>query len=278
MYAVPNTEPIIGATPEPSVEPPFVPRPVAAVARKVEDQSGWVDSLQSLLTTVVIAVFVITFAVQAFQIPSESMENTLLIGDYLLVDKLRYGGGNIWDSVIPYHQIRRGDIVVFHYPVNPVQHFVKRVIGVPGDHVRLINRQVWINGLPTKEAYVRHSLPGHDIYRDDFPRVDYIAPGEESYWFKQLKEVVKNGELIVPPGQYFVMGDNRDESLDSRYWGFVPRANIIGSPLLIYWSIRSADNDVPGAGTPSDRFFRFVYALTHIFQITRWDRTFRLVN
>jgi signal peptidase I len=277
MCAVPNTEPIVGATPEPSFEPAVEPRAVT-VSKREEEHAGWVESVQSLLTTVVIAVFVITFAVQAFQIPSESMENTLLIGDYLLVDKLRYGGGSIWDSLIPYHQVKRGDIIVFHYPVNPVQHFVKRVIGVPGDHVRLINRQVWVNGLPLKESYIRHSLPGHDIYRDDFPQVDYIAPGEESYWFKQMKEVVKNGELIVPAGQYFVMGDNRDESLDSRYWGFVPRANIIGSPLVIYWSIRNADNDVPGTGSPSDKFFRFLYALTHIFQITRWDRTFRLVN
>src|SRR5881409_616252 len=117
-------------------------------------QPDWTTSLQSLLATVVIAVFVITFVVQAFQIPSESMENTLLIGDYLLVDKLRYGGGSVWDSVIPYRQVRRGDIIVFHYPVNPVQHFVKRVIGVPGDHVRLMNRQVWVNGLPLKENYV----------------------------------------------------------------------------------------------------------------------------
>jgi signal peptidase I len=138
---VPNTEPIVGASSEPALEPNVEPRPVV-VTRKEEEPSGWVDSVQSLLTTVVIAVFVITFAVQAFQIPSESMENTLLIGDYLLVDKLRYGGGSIWDSLIPYHQVKRGDIIVFHYPVNPAQHFVKRVIGVPGDHVRLVNRQV----------------------------------------------------------------------------------------------------------------------------------------
>jgi len=238
----------------------------------------WRELPVLLGVAIVVAIVVRAFVLQTFYIPSESMENTLLIGDYLLVDKLRYGGGSIWDSLIPYHQVRRGDIVVFHYPVNPVQHFVKRVIGVPGDHVRLINRQVWINGLPLKESYVRHSLNNHDIYRDDFPQVDYIAPGEESHWFKQMKEVVKNGELIVPAGQYFVMGDNRDESLDSRYWGFVPRANIIGSPLVIYWSIRNGDNDFPGSGSASDKVFRFLYAITHIFQITRWDRTFRLVN
>jgi len=105
-------------------------------------QADTLSSLQSLLVTVVIAVFVITFIVQAFQIPSESMQNTLLIGDYLLVDKMRYGGAEVWDWLMPYRQVRRGDIIVFRYPVHPTQHFVKRVVGVPGDRVRLINRQV----------------------------------------------------------------------------------------------------------------------------------------
>src|SRR5277367_3694142 len=116
----------------------------------------WPSSLQSLLTTVVIAVFVIAFVVQAFQIPSESMENTLLIGDYLLVDKLRYGGGGAWNYLMPYRPVRRGDIVVFRYPLNPTQHFVKRVVGVPGDRVRLINRQVYVNGSSLRENYVVH--------------------------------------------------------------------------------------------------------------------------
>src|SRR5213592_3195927 len=119
-------------------------------------QPDWTSSVQSLLATVVIAVFVITFVVQAFQIPSESMENTLLIGDYLLVDKLRYGG-SMWDHIMPYRPVRRGDVIVFRYPVNPTQHFVKRVVGVPGDRVRLLNRQVYVNGVPSEEAYVRYS-------------------------------------------------------------------------------------------------------------------------
>ncbi len=237
---------------------------------------GLLHSIQSLLATVIIAVFVITFVVQAFQIPSESMENTLLIGDYLLVNKLRYGG-QFASSLVPYERVKRGDIVVFHYPINPSQHFVKRVIGVPGDHVRLVNRQVWVNGLPFKEPYVRYAIGNHDVYRDDFPQVDYIAPGEEPLWFQMQKQVVRRGELIVPNDQYFVMGDNRDMSLDSRYWGFVPRANIIGTPLLIYWSIRSTD-ELTGSTSASGKLFRFAYAVTHLFQITRWDRTLRLVH
>jgi len=254
------------------------PQPVLLPHDRHDADPGLLASLQSLLATVVIAVFVITFIVQAFQIPSESMENTLLIGDYLLVNKLRYGGGKIGNAFVPYQKVRRGDIVVFHYPVNPAQHFVKRVIGVPGDHVRLLNRQVWVNGLPLREPYVRYSSSVHDVYRDDFPQVDSIVQGEEGRWFEQLKKDVQHGELVVPTGEYFVMGDNRDESLDSRYWGFVPRQNIIGSPLVIYWSINNNGNDYAGAGTASDKLLRFAYALTHLFKITRWDRTFRLVN
>jgi len=237
-----------------------------------------VASIQSLMATVVIAVFVITFAVQAFQIPSESMENTLLIGDYLLVNKLRYGGSKVANWLMPYREVRRGDIVVFHYPINPSQHFVKRVVGVPGDHVHLVNRQVWVNGLPIRESYVRYSSPVHNVFRDDFPKLDYVDPGLAALWFEHLKDYVQHGDLVVPKGQYFVMGDNRDESSDSRYWGFVPRENIIGSPWLIYWSIRSPEGDYGAELSASDKLTHFIYAVSHLFQITRWDRTFRLVS
>lgn len=245
--------------------------------------SDWISSLQSLLATVVIAVFVITYVVQAFQIPSESMEDTLLIGDYLLVDKLCYGGGGIGDHVIPYRKIRRGDIVVFHYPVNPSQHFVKRVIGIPGDRIRLISKRVYVNGVLLNEPYVRYTkfndpANAETLFRDDFPRVDLPVPGLEAEWWLQMRKLVEDGQLIVPEGHYFVMGDNRDDSLDSRYWGFVPRQNIIGRPLIIYWSVRNLDNDLPSSPTPGDKLYHFAYALTHVFQITRWHRTFRLVN
>src|ERR1700730_2737039 len=237
-----------------------------------------VSSLQSLLATVVIAVFVITFVVQAFQIPSESMVNTLLIGDYLLVDKLRYGGGGLWDFALPYRRVQRGDIIVIRYPVHPTQHFVKRVVGVPGDRVRLINRQVYVNGNPLQEPYVRYSSRVHDAFRDDFPRLNLPVPGLEGDWWLEMKKLVEDDQLIVPQGNYFVLGDNRDESLDSRYWGFVPRENVIGRPLLIYWSVRDVDQDMRFSPTPGDKVFHFVYAATHLFQITRWDRTFRVVN
>jgi signal peptidase I len=240
--------------------------------------SDWVLSLQSLLNTVVIAIFVVGFIVQAFQIPSESMERTLLTGDYLLVNKLCYGGSRFWDHVLPYRTVKRGDIVVFHYPIHPSQHFVKRVVGVPGDHLRLINRQVYINGVPLREPYVQYTSHDADVFRDDFPRTNIPVPGLEGDWWLQMRKLVEDGQLIVPEGNYFVMGDNRDVSDDSRYWGFVPRENIVGRPLLIYWSMRSMDNDMLSTATAGDKLYHFAYAASHLFQITRWDRTFRIVN
>jgi signal peptidase I len=239
--------------------------------------TGVTGSLQSLLGTVVVAVFVITFVVQAFQIPSPSMENTLLVGDYLLVNKLCYGGGSFGDYFMPYRQVQRGDVVVFHYPVNPAQHFVKRVIGVPGDRVRLVNKQVFVNGTPLKEPYAHFTRPANDLFRDSFPRLD-VAPGETPEWWIQLRKLVEDGQLIVPEGHYFVMGDNRDDSYDSRYWGFVPQLNIIGRPLLIYWSVQDSEGDAAASSSVSSKLYHFAYAVTHIFQITRWHRTLRLVN
>ncbi len=249
----------------------------AEVRRTAGTMGGGVTgSMQSLLGTVVIAVFVITFIVQAFQIPSPSMENTLLVGDYLLVNKLCYGGGGLGDTVMPYRRIRRGDVVVFHYPVNPVQHFVKRVVGIPGDRVKLINKQVFVNGVALKEPYANFTRPANDLFRDSFPRLD-VAPGETPEWWIQLRKLVEDGQLIVPQGHYFVMGDNRDDSYDSRYWGFVPQTNIIGRPLLIYWSVKEADSEVTSSSV-AGKVAHFAYAVTHIFQITRWNRTLRLVN
>src|SRR5262249_14427345 len=136
----------------------------------------------------------------------------------------------------------------------------------------------YVDGTPLREPYVRFSSSDVDVFRDDFPRTNLPVPGLEGDWWLQLRKLVEDGQLIVPEGNYFVMGDNRDESLDSRYWGFVPRENIIGRPLLIYWSVRSMDNDVLIAATPSDKLYHFAYAASHLFQITRWDRTFRVVN
>lgn len=239
--------------------------------------SDLISSMQSLMGTVVIAIFVITFIVQAFQIPSESMENTLLVGDYLLVNKLCYGGAGLGDHLMPYQTIQRKDIIVFHYPVDPKQHFVKRVIGLPGDRLRMVNKKVFINGKPLDEQqYVRFLEPANNLYRDDFPRTDIPAANMEGSWWLQMRKLVEDGELIVPQGHYFVMGDNRDDSQDSRYWGFVPQENIIGRPLVIYWSVQEWERNPPTS--LSERLHHLAYAVTHLFQITRWNRTLRLVH
>jgi len=240
--------------------------------------SDWSASIQSIAGTVVIAVYIVTFLVQAFTIPSESMEQTLLIGDYLLVDKFCYGEGDGLSPVLPYRKVQSGDIVVFHYPVHPDQHFVKRVVGVPGDRVRLIDKRVFVNGVPLSEPYVQYVSGVRDPYRDDFPRTDIPEVGVTARWWREMPKLVEDKQLIVPQGNYFVLGDNRDDSEDSRYWGFVPRENIIGRPLLIYWSARNLDNDLPGSPTVGDRLYHLGYALTHLFQITRWERTFHRVR
>jgi len=244
-----------------------------------------IGSVQSLLGTIVIALFIITFVVQAFQIPSPSMESTLLVGDYLLVNKLCYGGGGMGEHLMPYQDIARGDIIVFHYPVDPKQHFVKRVIGLPGDRLRLIKKKVWIDGKPLNEPYVRFleapDYMSHDpnrMFRDNFPRVDIPVMIIEGNWWLEMRKLVEDGQLIIPEGNYFVMGDNRDNSQDSRYWGFVPRQNIIGRPLVIYWSVDTAQTEPSAPLSFMQRLYRVAHAVTHIVQITRWDRTLRLVH
>ncbi len=195
------------------------------------------SSLQSLATTIVIAVFVITFVVQAFQIPSESMEKTLLIGDYVLVDKVHYGHSPFWSWLLPYHTVQRQEIVVFRYPVNPRQHFVKRVVAVPGDRVRLINKHVYVNGIRQDDDYATFNWAQRDKFRDNFPDGGFYGDKISARWFLQAQKLLEDGELIVPEGSFFVLGDNRDDSYDSRYWGFVPAENVVGRPLLIYWSM-----------------------------------------
>lgn len=240
--------------------------------------SGWLSSVQSLAVTVVIALFIITFLVQAFQIPSESMEGTLLTGDYLLVNKVHFAKGGAWDWVLPYRGVQRGDIVVFRFPVRPTEHFVKRVVAVPGDRVRLLDKRLLINGKPLDETYVQHTAHGRDPFRDNFPASDYFSFNIESKWWVELRASMRNGEVVVPPGKYFVLGDNRDHSLDSRYWGFVPRENIVGRPLLIYWSVADPPPYDEDENSVDGKLSRLAFSVSHFFRGTRWNRTFRLVE
>jgi signal peptidase I len=240
------------------------------------------EHLQFCLVALTIALFVITFVVQAFRIPSGSMENTLLVGDYLLVDKTRFGLAGAWQSLLPYQAIRRGDIIVFHYPEDPAQHFVKRVIGLGGDRLRLRHGHVYIDGRALTEPYAVFKEPAPDPFRDDFPGGDWRDEDVNRAWAAQSRTLIKNGELTVPRDCYFVLGDNRDLSLDSRYWGFVPRQNITGRPLLIYFSRVEAeddagDDDEPVASGPADdKLFTLRARISHVLGEVRWRRILRL--
>ena len=227
--------------------------------------------------TILLLLFGTTTLVQAFVIPTGSMEDTLLIGDHLLVDKLAYApSGPFSKYILPYQEPRDGDIIVFRYPIDISQTFVKRVMGVPGDHIRMVNHVVYRNGVKLNEPYVYHKNPYPDSYRDNFPssepNVMLYEPARE-----MLQNNVANGEVIVPPGHYFAMGDNRDNSLDSRYWGFVPRENIIGKPLIIYWSY-DANTESLASSSVNALSRHFVDLAEHFFTKTRWRRTFMLIH
>lgn len=231
-----------------------------------------------MLSIIVIVMFAITFVVQAFRVPSESMEKTLLAGDFLLADKIHLADdGGVWSWILPYRIIQRGDIIVFHYPVNPSTYFVKRVIGIPGDRIRLQNKLVYVNGTALKESYVVHEFQDHDLFRDNFPREGRLPSNVKQPWRSQLQQYVSGAELVVPAGQYFVMGDNRDQSLDSRYWGFVPRSNIMGRPLVIYLSVRNPTEE-DEAGVSDGKLMASGQMVAHFRQLARWDRMFRLIR
>lgn len=195
-----------------------------------------------------------------------------MTGDHVIVDKLAYSPADpVSARLLPYSDVRRGDIIVFRYPVNIKENYVKRVIGIPGDRIRLERGAVFRNGVKLTEPYVQHIAAGPDYYRDNFPAEPNTALPEHA--LAMLRDHVVNGELVVPPGQYFAMGDNRDNSSDSRYWGLVPRENIIGKPLLVLWSY-----DAPTEDWIDFNVHHFVDMTTHLFSKTRWNRTMRLVR
>jgi signal peptidase I len=224
--------------------------------------------------TIILLLFGTTSLVQAFVIPTGSMEDTLLIGDHLLVDKMAYApSGPVSKWTLPYRDVVRGDIIVFRYPVDIRQTFVKRAIGVPGDRIRLVDKKLMLNGHVAEEPYVFHKTEYTDSYRDNFPSEPNVHVADSA--IDMLTNHVKNGEVVVPPGTVFAMGDNRDSSLDSRYWGFVPRENIIGKPLIIYWSY---DAPTDALADPSISMDHIIDLVTHFPTKTRWKRTFNLIR
>jgi signal peptidase I len=244
-------------------------------AQPVVQKSTAREYLESLVVTVILALFGTTFLVQAFKIPSSSMEDSLLIGDHLMVDKVSYGPEGIWGWLMPYKEIHRDQIIVFRYPRDPATYFVKRIIGIPGDRIHLENKAVFRNGVKLEEPYAVHKSGSYDEFRDDFP--NFVSGSGFPDWMLQVPEYTEDGDIVVPAGEYFVMGDNRDLSSDSRYWGFVPRENIVGNPLILYWSFESSSEEYRDTGVASS-IGRLFDVLFHFPQKTRWRRMFRRVH
>jgi len=239
------------------------------------------ESLSGIVAVFVSGLFIITFIVQAFEIPSGSMENTLLVGDHVFVDRLTpMAKVPVIGWVMPYRDIRRGDIIVFLHPKEHGMYVVKRVIGVPGDRIHLKDGLVYRNGEPLKEAYLHpHDRPTSP-YRDEFPSVQ-AGPLDDvaAEWPIQMASHLdkKSGDLVVPPESYFGMGDHRDVSLDSRYWGFIPRENIAGRPLFIYWSFDTPPDQYERRSA-AERVEFLAHMIIHFFDKTRWNRMFHMVR
>ena len=260
--------PVLPAETAPA-EPATLP---STTAPDSEDQPR--STIAEWTITILLLLFLTTTLVQAFVIPTGSMEDTLLVGDHLLVDKLAYApSGPVSKYILPYTPVKRGDIIVFRYPVDISQTFVKRCMGVPGDRIRLINKQVYLNGVKLDEPYKVNKTEYIDSYRDNFPGEPNanVYPGA----IDMLEHHVINGEVVVPPNSYFAMGDNRDSSLDGRYWGFVPRENIIGKPLVIYWSYAATTDQLSSS---SISITHVIDLAQNFFSKTRWRRTLMLIH
>ena len=201
------------------------------------------EYFESIVIAVILALFVRTWVVQAFKIPTGSMENNLLIGDHLLVNKLVFGptATPIERALLPVRDIRRGDIVVFKYPNEPERDFIKRVIALPGETLELRAKKVYVNGRPLDEPYVH-----------------FLTPASEGGEVTSIDVRERYGPVTVPADQYFVMGDNRDNSQDSRYWGYLPRHYIKGKALMIYWSF---DGDAEGSLFTKVRWERLLHQI-----------------
>jgi signal peptidase I len=238
----------------------------------------------------VVFTFIITFLAQNYLIPSGSMEKTLLVGDHLLVDRTTLAPSASWMPLIRTREPRRDDVVVFIKPVTdpdpatgaPIYMIlVKRLIGVPGDRIHLRNGVVFVNGVAQNEPFAQPTTEeNHWEFLDEFPSVTpdpepgNLIPAE---WAADFPNHVVNGELVVPAGKYFMMGDNRHNSADSRFWGFVPRENIMGRPLFNYWSFASTEDELEQTGAGKSIGWVGHVAL-HFFSDTRWKRTLKVIR
>jgi signal peptidase I len=224
------------------------------------------EYFESICIAVILALFIRTFVVQAFKIPTGSMENNLLIGDHLLVNKFIYGPtlSPLEETLLPIDTIERGDVVVFKYPEEPERDFIKRIIGLPGETVELRNKKVFINGTPLDEPYVQFLEPPSDS-----------ESGEPDYTEFDLRK--QYGPVTVPANHYFAMGDNRDNSQDSRYWGFLPREYVKGKALMVYWSYEADREDYQRSGI-GEQVGGVLSTISHFFTRTRWSRLLHQIH
>jgi signal peptidase I len=222
------------------------------------------EYFESIVIAVILALFIRTFVVQAFKIPTGSMENNLLIGDHLLVNKFAFAptGSGIERTLLPIGGIARGDVIVFKYPEEPERDFIKRVIGLPGETVEVKNREVFIDGKALDEPYAH-----------------YLPRGAASELSESTSDDVREhfGPVTVPPEKYFMMGDNRDNSQDSRYWGFLPRDYVKGRALFVYWSYESEREEYQADDLLSS-LKGLVSTAVHFVTRTRWSRMLHQIH
>ena len=269
----------------PTKTKPRVKQAVADDEKPVDEKprETTVEFLASLAGVLVTGLFIITFVLQAFEIPSSSMEDTLLIGDHVFVNRVQYAPPSHWmRRLMPYRDIRDNDIVVFLSPSTQGLFVVKRILGVPGDRIHLRDGIVYRNGQKLNEPYVSDKqVPESEIsrfYRENFPAV----PPSDAYqvtpeWQAELPTHIEGEEFVVPPDAYLGMGDNRNASYDSRFWGLIPKKNVIGRPMFIYWSFTTPPHQYEMQGW-DDRLAFLAHTVIHFFGETRWRRTLNLVR
>lgn len=255
---------------------------IAPEQKHDESASEFLASIAGVLIT---GLFIITFILQAFEIPSSSMEDTLLIGDHVFVNRERFSAPTRWlGPLLPYRDPQHGDTVVFLSPAEHGLFVVKRIIGIPGDRIHLRDDVVYRNGQKLDEPYVRHKGDPTDPYaerrpyRANFPAVSPSSNDNLDHdWESEMSAHIVGEDIVVPPNSYFAMGDNRDVSYDSRYWGFIPRSNVIGRPMFIYWSFITPPDQYQMRDL-SDRFGFLAHTIIHFFDETRWRRTLRIIK
>ena len=241
------------------------------------------EAFASICGVLAVGLFVLTFVFQNFAIPSSSMVRALLVGDHVLVDRISLAPPARWALFVHYRDVQHGDIIVFYKPTlepNGEHLFlVKRVMGLPGDHIHLRAGIVYRNGVALDEPYAgKPTDADYEPYRDDFPSVPpQASTNVTAEWSEALPGFIQGQDLVVPPGMYFAMGDNRTVSLDSRYWGFVPRSNIVGRPLFVYWSFETPDSEQDKTAM-SERIAWILHETIHFCDGTRWRRTLHRVQ